>query len=67
MNFKKRLFSWDDGKTLELGYEPSIMGILNITPDSFSDGGKWNSLEAAVKHGKEMVLQGADIIDVGAE
>lgn len=67
MNFKKRLFSWDDGKTLELGDEPSIMGILNITPDSFSDGGKWNSIEAAVKHGKEMVLQGANIIDVGAE
>ena len=44
-----------------------IMGILNLTPDSFSDGGKFNTVEAALKHAEEMVGAGADIIDIGAE
>jgi len=44
-----------------------IMGVLNVTPDSFSDGGKWGSVEAAVAHAEEMVAQGADLIDVGGE
>ena len=44
-----------------------IMGILNVTPDSFSDGGKWNSLEAAKCHAAGMIAQGADIIDIGGE
>lgn len=44
-----------------------VMGILNITPDSFSDGGKWNNLDNAMKHTEEMVLEGASIIDVGGE
>ena len=44
-----------------------IMGILNITPDSFSDGGKWNKLDDALKHADEMIKDGADIIDVGGE
>ncbi len=44
---------------------PSIMGILNVTPDSFSDGGKYNSVDAALKHCEEMLNQGADIIDIG--
>lgn len=44
-----------------------VMGILNITSDSFSDGGKWLDLDAAVAHAKEMVAQGADLIDVGGE
>lgn len=43
------------------------MGILNLTPDSFSDGGRWTDSKAAVRHAIEMVEQGADIIDVGAE
>lgn len=43
------------------------MGILNTTPDSFSDGGKFLSMESAIKHAKEMIAQGADIIDVGGE
>jgi dihydropteroate synthase len=43
------------------------MGILNVTPDSFSDGGRWNSLDDAIRHGAEMHEQGADIIDVGGE
>lgn len=54
---------------IELDYtkETFVMGILNVTPDSFSDGGKYNSLDAAVKHAKEMVRDGAKIIDVGGE
>ena len=46
---------------------PLVMGILNVTPDSFSDGGRWDSADAALNHAIEMVDQGADIIDVGAE
>lgn len=46
---------------------PFIMGILNVTPDSFSDGGLWNDPDIAVAHAKEMVEQGALIIDVGGE
>lgn len=44
-----------------------IMGILNVTPDSFSDGGKFNKLDAALKHTEEMIKDGASIIDVGGE
>ena len=40
-----------------------IMGILNITPDSFSDGGKWNTIDTALKHTEEMINDGAEIID----
>lgn len=44
-----------------------VMGILNVTPDSFSDGGKWASPNQAIEHGLELISQGADIIDVGGE
>ena len=44
-----------------------IMGILNVTPDSFSDGGKWNNLEAAKQHTAQMIAEGASIIDIGGE
>lgn len=44
---------------------PAIMGILNVTPDSFSDGGRYNSVDAALKHCEDMLEQGADIIDIG--
>ena len=44
-----------------------LMGILNVTPDSFSDGGKWDNLEAAKKHVADMIEEGADIIDIGGE
>ena len=44
---------------------PAIMGILNVTPDSFSDGGKYNELDKALIHCEEMLQQGADIIDIG--
>jgi len=56
-----------NGKTRTWRKKPVIMGILNITPDSFSDGGRWLDEEAAVRHGREMAEQGADIIDVGGE
>lgn len=46
---------------------PNIMGILNVTPDSFSDGGSWTNIDAALKHVSEMLEEGADIIDVGGE
>ena len=44
-----------------------IMGILNVTPDSFSDGGKFNQIDAALKHAEEMIRDGADVIDIGGE
>ena len=44
-----------------------VMGVVNVTPDSFSDGGKWYGAEAAIRHGLELVEQGADIVDVGGE
>jgi dihydropteroate synthase len=43
------------------------MGVLNVTPDSFSDGGRWADLDAAVAHGRRMVAEGADLVDVGGE
>ena len=46
---------------------PQVMGILNVTPDSFSDGGRWTDPDAAIAHGLAMLADGADIIDVGGE
>lgn len=54
-------------KEFELGKRTYVMGILNVTPDSFSDGGKFNNIERAIAHAKEMVELGADIIDIGGE
>lgn len=45
----------------------TVMGILNVTPDSFSDGGRWHGAAEAVSHGTELVAAGADIIDIGGE
>ena len=50
-----------------IGKRPYVMGILNVTPDSFSDGGKYGDLDAALKHTEQMIAEGADIIDVGGE
>jgi dihydropteroate synthase len=47
--------------------DPRIMGILNVTPDSFSDGGEWFAFDAAVQHARTLVQEGADILDVGGE
>src|SRR3954454_6340882 len=44
-----------------------IMGVLNVTPDSFSDGGEWFDHDAAIAHGRELIAQGAAIVDVGGE
>jgi len=46
---------------------PLVMGILNVTPDSFSDGGQFTSPDLAVKHARQMIAEGADLIDLGAE
>lgn len=54
-------------KEFKLGKRTYIMGILNVTPDSFSDGGKFNEIEAAVKRAEELIKDGADIIDIGGE
>ncbi len=54
-------------KEFDLKNHCYIMGILNVTPDSFSDGGKFNELDTALKHTEEMIRDGADIIDVGGE
>jgi dihydropteroate synthase len=52
---------------LELGAQTRVMGIVNVTPDSFSDGGRFFSTKAAIAHAEKMIEDGADIIDVGGE
>lgn len=52
---------------LPLDHRPLVMGILNITPDSFSDAGKFHQLEAALSHAEQMIDEGVDIIDIGGE
>ena len=54
-------------KTYDLTQRTYVMGILNVTPDSFSDGGSYTSIDRAVKHAIDMVSEGADIIDIGGE
>ena len=54
-------------KEFELGKKIYIMGILNVTPDSFSDGGKFNDMDRAMKQVQKMIEDGADLIDVGGE
>ena len=54
-------------RTFDTANHTYVMGILNVTPDSFSDGGSYNKLDLALKHVEEMMAQGADIIDVGGE
>lgn len=54
-------------RTLEFGKIPSIMGILNVTPDSFSDGGRYFTFQAAIDRAKRMEDEGADILDLGGE
>jgi dihydropteroate synthase len=55
------------GRFLELGGRPKVMGILNLTPDSFSDGGLWQDNAQAVERGLAMLAEGADLLDLGAE
>ena len=54
-------------KNFDTDHETYIMGILNVTPDSFSDGGNFNCMDAALRHTEEMLAEGADIIDIGGE
>jgi dihydropteroate synthase len=58
---------WADGERLALGRRTAVMGVLNVTPDSFSDGGRHASLPAALAVAAAMVEAGADVIDVGGE
>lgn len=55
------------GTIFDIGHRTYIMGILNVTPDSFSDGGRFQDADAALRHAEEMIRDGADILDVGGE
>jgi dihydropteroate synthase len=62
------VFTWNLGsRSLELGKRTLVMGIVNVTPDSFSDGGEHLSPEAAVAHALKLLDEGADIVDIGGE
>jgi dihydropteroate synthase len=50
-----------------LTHQPLLMGVVNVTPDSFSDGGRWSTPEAAVVHGRDLLADGADLLDIGGE
>ncbi|MCS7066251.1 MAG: dihydropteroate synthase, partial [Fimbriimonadales bacterium] len=50
-----------------LGRRTLIMGVLNLTPDSFYDGGRYTTLESALAHAEQMIADGADILDIGGE
>ena len=65
---KRRIFKMKIGnREFDVKNRTYIMGILNVTPDSFSDGGKFNGMDAAIAHAHQMVEEGVDIIDVGGE
>ncbi|MEZ4550247.1 MAG: dihydropteroate synthase [Desulfobacterales bacterium] len=57
------LLSWG-GHSLKLGARTRIMGILNVTPNSFSDGGKFFSLDRALAQAEQLIVDGADILDI---
>jgi dihydropteroate synthase len=62
------VFQWNlGGRVLELGKRTLIMGIVNVTPDSFSDGGKFLDRDQAVAHAERLLEEGADILDIGGE
>ena len=66
--FPQRAARWKlRTRTLEFGRRPLLMGILNVTPDSFSDGGAFSDANRAIEHGLALVEQGADILDIGGE
>ena len=58
---------WQTSKRRLSCSHPLVMGILNVTPDSFSDGGRYRDLDAALGHAEQMIAEGADIIDIGGE
>lgn len=55
------------GKLFDTAHRTYVMGILNVTPDSFSDGGKWRGMDAALRHAQDMIDAGADLLDIGGE
>jgi dihydropteroate synthase len=62
------VFQWNLGsRSLELGKRTLIMGVLNVTPDSFSDGGEYFDHDKAVAHGERLIEEGADLLDIGGE
>ena len=63
----KKIFTLRDKRKIEIGGKTLVVGILNFTPDSFSDGGKYFSVDTATAHVAQLIEYGADIIDVGAE
>src|SRR5215510_12684838 len=64
----RKFFEWKvRDKVLQLGPRTLIVGVLNVTPDSFSDGGRYDDPDRAFAHAIELEEQGADIIDIGAE
>lgn len=64
----RSVFEWNIGsRSLQLGKRTLLMGILNVTPDSFSDGGMFRDTDQAVQHGLKLLDHGADIVDVGGE
>ncbi|MGA3293595.1 MAG: dihydropteroate synthase [Candidatus Acidiferrales bacterium] len=66
--FRRKIFRLKlPSRTLELGKRTLVMGVLNVTPDSFSDGGLFFSADAAIARALEMEAQGADILDIGGE
>lgn len=68
VNIARDEYIWKTSRRkLTLGYKTLVMGILNVTPDSFSDGGLFYSQQRAVEHGLQMTAEGADIIDIGGE
>ncbi|HEV3144753.1 MAG TPA: dihydropteroate synthase, partial [Gemmataceae bacterium] len=61
------LYRWQiRDRVLEIS-RPLVMGIVNVTPDSFSDGGRFFSNDAAVAHGLQLIQEGADLLDIGGE
>lgn len=64
--FWKYTYKWNQAELI-LGNRTLVQGILNVTPDSFSDGGCYDRIDRAIEHAKEMVAQGVDIIDIGGE
>lgn len=63
----KKIFNLNAGRQIKIGGKTLVVGILNFTPDSFSDGGKYYSVDAATAHVAQLIEYGADIIDLGAE
>lgn len=61
------LMNWKTSRRIIPLERPLVMGILNVTPDSFSDGGKFSSVDSALKRVEEMIAEGADVIDIGGE